>query len=169
LTVESYTEETGAEDLSIDDSPIIKALRTQIRDLEKAVKAAPSRESIEAEIRTELERTKAISEQLIALGHPVGMAAVLQGRLGDADVTADAVAEALRGIGYQVEIGGAPEGNGEQPAAVNSQLAQVANLSAQVSTASASTPASFLDRINSAKDSAELNAIMAEAGELQQS
>jgi hypothetical protein len=52
---------------------------------------------------------------------------------------------------------------------VNSQLAQVANLSAQVSTASASTPASFLDRINSAKDSAELNAIMAEAGELQQS
>lgn len=169
MTVDNHTDTDDTVDQSIDDSPIIKALRSQIRDLEKAVKSAPTRESIEAELRNELVREKAITEQLIALGHPAGMWTTVNGRLGEADVTADAVAEALRGIGYQVEIGGAPEGNGEQPAAVNSQLAQVANLSAQVSTASASTPASFLDRINSAKDSAELNAIMAESGELQQS
>lgn len=166
---ESYTDAVDAVDQSMDDSPVIKALRKQVKDLETQVKSAPTREAIEAEIRTELERSKAITEQLIALGHPAGMSATVNGKLGDAEVTADAVAEVLRGIGYQVGAADAPEGDGGQPAAqADSDLAKVATLSAQVATAATGTTSdSLIERINSAKDSAELQAIMASAELLQ--
>jgi hypothetical protein len=144
----------------------MKALRKQISDLTKQVNSAPTRESIEAEVRSELARQSAISEQLIALRHPAGLAEFLQGKLGDAEVTFESVAEALRGIGYQVEVDGASsESEGENTAGDHTDLANVTGLSAKVRSAAQGGDADDLMRkIGQTKDQAELNALMAEAG-----
>lgn len=166
MTLDNNTEGADAQDGSMEDSPVIKALRKQIRDLENANKSAPTRESIEAEIRTELERESAISSQLIELGHPAGMSAFLKGKL-EGDVTRESVVAALEGIGYKVEVPDAAEGSDGAAAAGQSDLARVASLSAQVaSAASGASSDDIMQRINQAQTPAELQAIMAEAGAL---
>lgn len=152
-------------DGSTDDSGVMKALRKQIKDLENQLKSAPSRESVEAEIRTELERESAISEQLIALGHPVGMANILKGTLGDADVTLDSVAQALQSIGYSVEVPDETSKSDADESEEASNLARVTNLSAQVqSAAQGGDLDDVLQKIGQAETPAQLAAIMAEAG-----
>lgn len=165
MTQEGYTDTTDATEESMDDSPIIKALRKQIRDLEKAVNAAPTRESIEAEVRGELARQAAISAQLIELGHPAGMWEAVKGRLGESEVTRDSVAEALRGIGYQVEVVEAPEESGGEASVNVSDLAKVTSLSAQVrSAAQGVDPGDVMRKINQATSPEDLQAILVEAG-----
>lgn len=136
MTQENYTDGTDAVDQSVDDSPVMKALRKQVKDLQAQVNAAPTRESIEAEIRAGLARESAISEQLIALGHPAGMSAVLNGKLGEAEVTRESVAEALQSIGYKVEVEDAASDEGSEPVGNQSDLANVSRLSAQMQSAS---------------------------------
>lgn len=168
MTVEGYTEENGAQDDSM-DSPVMKALRKQIRDLEKQLSSTPTRESIEAEVEARYLRRQAIQAELIQLGVPTGIGEFLEGKLGEAEVNTSSVTDLLRGIGFSVGEAGVPDGNGEEQQEANSQLAKVASLSAQVSTSSSGGPANFLDRINSANSPAELEAILKESGEFQPS
>jgi hypothetical protein len=168
LTQDNNTEGDVALDEST-DSPVMKALRKQIKDLEKQANSAPTRESIEAEVRDELARQSAISEQLIALGHPVGMSSLLKGQLGEAEVTRESVAEALRGIGYQVEVDGASsEPEGEDSTQDHTDLANVTGLSAKVrSAAQGGDEDDLMRKIALTTNQGELNALMAEAGLVQ--
>jgi hypothetical protein len=164
LTLESNTDGNEAVDESM-DSPVIKALRKQVADLTKLVNNAPTRESIEAEVRGELARQSAISEQLIALGHPAGLSEFLNGKLGDADISRESVVSALQSIGFQVEASDAPAGEGHEPSESTSDLAKVTGLSAQVrSAAQGVAPVTDIQRINQAQSQEELTAIMAELG-----
>ena len=164
MTQDNDTTGVDATDESV-DSPVMKALRQQVKDLTKLVNNAPTRESIEAEIREGLARESAISEHLVALGHPAGMSAILTGQLGDAEVTRESVTEALQGIGYQVVVDDATsEPDGEAPSQ-QSDLAKVTSLSAQVRTAAQSGAEDDLSKkISQAQTPADLAALMAEAG-----
>jgi hypothetical protein len=143
----------------------MKALRKQIKDLQSQVNSAPTRESIEAEIREGLARESAISEQLIALNHPAGLSEFLKGKLGDAEVTRESVAEALKGIGYQVEEADASEGDGTEQSAQASDLAKVSTLSSRVRSAAQGEPSdAAMQRIQGAESPEKLAAIMAELG-----
>ena len=167
LTDESVTDTTDTADESMDeDSPVIRALRKQIKDLQSQAKNAPTRDSIEAEVRADLARQDAIADLLVGLGHPRGMSAVVKARMGDAEVTRESVAEALQALGYAVADGdeSAVESGGEAPEA-HSDLVNVANLSAQVrAAASGSGKESVEDRIAKAESPEQVAAIMAEAG-----
>lgn len=169
MTEDINTDTTGADDETVDttgDSPVIRALRKQLEDLKKAQKNAPTRDSIEAEIRADLARESAIADLLVGLGHPKGMSAVVKGKMGDAEVTPEGVAAALQSLGYAVtgEAGEAVGSGGETPEA-HSDLVNVASLSAQVrAVANGSNMESVADRIAKAQSQAEVNAIMAEAG-----
>lgn len=168
MTEDINTDTTDVEDESVstEDSPVIRALRKQIKDLQAVTKNAPKREDIEAAVRADLARETAIADLLIGLGHPKGMSAVVKGKMGDAEVTLEGVAEALQSLGYAVagEDEGAVGSGGETPEA-HSDLVNVANLSAQVrATASGSNKESVEDRIAKAQSQAEVNAIMVEAG-----
>jgi hypothetical protein len=163
LTLEQHDEGNETTDESM-DSPVIKALRKQIAELTKERSNAPTREIIEAEVRSQLARESAISEQLIALGHPAGLSEFLKGKLGDVDVTRESVASALQGIGYQVEVAGAPE-EGEAEASPSNDLANVSNLSASVR--SATTGDSRIDgvsKVNMVNTQAELVELMRKEG-----
>ena len=170
MTQDNYTDATDAVDQSVDDSPVIKALRKQIKDLEAITKNAPTRESIEAEVRQELERKSAISTLLIELGHPAGMSAVVNGTLGDAEVSRESVANALRSIGYQVEDADAPVDEGSEPPSQKlADLAKVSDLSSQVRAASqGSSLASEIEKIAQAQSPEELVRLAAEGGWLTQ-
>lgn len=162
------TDTTGAEDESVstDDNAVIKALRKQIRDLQAAVANAPTREDIEAEIRADLTRETAIADLLVGLGHPKGMSAVVKGKMGDAEVTVEAVAQALQSLGYAVEAAdGETAGSGGEVSEAQSNLVNVTSLSAQVqAAASGGGKESVEERIAKAQSPAEVAAIMAEAG-----
>jgi hypothetical protein len=102
---------------------------------------------------------------LIALNHPAGLSEFLKGKLGDAEVTRESVAEALKGIGYQVEEADAPAGDGTEQSAQASDLAKVSTLSSRVRSAAQGEPSdAVMQRINKADTPAELAAIMAELG-----
>src|SRR5690606_7641505 len=105
LAEDINTDTTGAEDESMsgENNALIKSLRKQIEDLKKESRNAPTREDIEAEIRADLTREAAIADLLVGLGHPKGMSAVVKGKMGDAEVTVEAVAEALQSLGYAVQ------------------------------------------------------------------
>lgn len=168
MTLEGHAETVDAEGTSVDDSPVIKALRKQIKDLESQVKSVPTRESIEAEVRESMARDAAISTQLIGLGHPAGMLDAVKGRLGDAEVSRDSVAEALRGIGYQVEDADATAGTtGEAPEA-GSALRDVTALSAKVRSAATGETSDPLKDIGATESRAELIALMEQQGLLAQ-
>jgi hypothetical protein len=166
LTTDNDTEGTETQDQSTDDSPVIKALRKQISDLTSELKSAPTRELVEAEVRTELERESAISEHLVALGHPTGMSAVLKGKLGDAEVTKETVITALQGIGYEVDVTDAsPESDNEDSAQQASELAKVQGLSAKVQAATqGNTTDDLTQRINQTDSREELRQLMDEEG-----
>ena len=163
MTLENNTDGTDAVDESA-DSPVMKALRQQIKDLKDLVKAAPTRESIEAEIRAGLARESAISEQLIALGHPAGMSVVLNGKLGEAEVTRESVASALQSIGYKVEVDDAAQDEGNEPTVNQSDLANVSSLSAQVRSAAGPDHSDLATKIANAQSQQEVAALMGEAG-----
>jgi hypothetical protein len=166
LAQDDYTEVAeGQQDESM-DSPVMKALRKQIKDLTQLVNNAPTRESIEAEIRAQLDRNSAISEQLIALGHPAGMSEVIRGQLGEGEVTLESVASALQTIGYKVEVANGPEGEDTvQDTTSSSDLANISNLSAQVrSAAGGDVRMDGVSKVNQASTQAELIELMRKDG-----
>lgn len=165
MTQDNLTNGTDTPDESVDDSPVIKALRKQVADLNKALKDTPSREDIEADIRTQLERESAISAQLVALGHPAGMAAFLKGQLGDAEVTLESVTAALEGIGYQVAVPGESSDTEGTTTPQVPDLARVSSLSASVQAAAkGDSSGSLTEKIAAAQSREEVTALMAEAG-----
>jgi hypothetical protein len=165
LAQDDYTEVAeGQQDESM-DSPVMKALRKQIKDLTQLVNNAPTRESIEAEIRAQLDRNSAISEQLIALGHPAGMSEVIRGQLGEGEVTLESVASALQTIGYKVEVANGPEGEDTVQDTTSSDLANISNLSAQVrSAAGGDVRMDGVSKVNQASTQAELIELMRKDG-----
>lgn len=147
------------------DSPVIKALRSQIKDLERELKARPDRDTLAAELRTQLDRDNEIIAQLKAHGHPAGILDVVKSKLGDGEVTSEGVASALTGIGYQLDGAGTVQDSGVQDNPDLSDLAKVTSLSREVSSAaSGATPDSIMDKISSAQSPEELAAVMGEAG-----
>lgn len=168
MTQDSNTEEGQTTDES-NDNELIKSLRDQIKEKDKQLKARPERESLEAEIRAELERKSAISEQLVALGHPKGLSDFLAGKLEeDAEVSRQTVAEALQSIGYQVEVDDAAEqSEGHEPSSQESDLARVGDLSSKVQAAASGgvDPSEALSKkLDAATSQADIERIMAEAG-----
>jgi hypothetical protein len=163
MTLDTTDVAVGTEE----ESPVIRGLRTQIRDLEASLKSRPEREQVAAEVRSQLEREQAIAEQLIALGHPKGMLDTVASKVGEGEVNRDSVAQALTSIGYNLvpENDAANDSKVEAKATDNSALAEVSTLSAQISAAAQGEPAdSTMAKIAGAKSNAELAAIMAEAG-----
>lgn len=158
-------EAQGQNQSSDEDSPVIQELRKQIKDMAKELKAMPSRTDIEAELRAQLAREMAVENQLVEFGVPKGIRSVVEEKLGDAEPTAEAVAEALKAIGFEVDDSDDAEGDKPVENKVASELADVASLSAKVrSTAKDNTPQSAIDKINQAKSADELAAIAAEEG-----
>jgi hypothetical protein len=148
----------------MDDSPVIKALRKQVADLTKLVNNAPTRESIEAEVRAGLARESAISEQLIALNYPSQLSEVLNGKLGEAEVSRESVAAALQGLGFKVEEPDAAQDAEQAPQVNLSDLANVSSLSAQVRSAAVPDHTDLATKLAGAQSQAEITALMAEAG-----
>jgi hypothetical protein len=152
-------------EVSTEDSGTLKALRAQIKNLEKELDARPAREELESQIRASLRREEDAAAQLIALGQPGGLARFALSEIGDAEVNEESVAAFLKGLGYDAkpvseEI--------EQTPSPAQQLAEVTDLGRRVSTAANNAPAGVGERIRAANSVAELEAIMAEADLLSQ-
>lgn len=157
------TDESQEDSTSGEDSNLVKDLRKQIKDLGRDLKSAPSRSEIEANIRASVAREKAIESQLIALKQPAGLSELVEGKLGDAEVTREKVAEVLTAIGFSVTE--ETEG-GEDDQHTAEDLAKVASLGNQVANAAKQqTTDNLTDKINAAETPEELAAIMREAGQ----
>lgn len=163
MTTDNHTDTTD----SSDESAVIKALRSQIKDLEKDIKARPDRETVEADIRSQLERESAIAEQLVTLGHPKGMSAIVAGKLGEGEITPEGVATALTTLGYEVKLEDTSEKSDDSstPDEASQALADVASLSSQVSSAAQNAPTDDTARlIAEAPDREALAQVMADKG-----
>lgn len=163
MTQDNDTDITDVQEES-QDSSVIQGLRSQIKTLEKDLKARPDRETLAAELKEQLSRDTAIETQLIGFDHPAGILDVVKGKLGDADVTRETVAEALTSIGYKVDVDDATSDHEEVTDSQDTDLAKVANLSATVQSAVQGTDSRDLtSRIESADTAEELTKIMKEA------
>lgn len=163
MTDDSNTEAVESKDDSSsgEDSDLVKDLRKQIKELNRELKAVPSRSEIEAELIASHNRKSAIESELVALNVPKGLVDTVEEKLGDAEANAEAVAEVLTGLGF--ELGGSNETEAEGTSV--DDLAEVTNLSNQVSNAANKQPKDDLgEQINSADTPAELANIMREAG-----
>jgi len=165
LTQESNIEATEAEGEG-EESATFADLRRQLKEAQKELKSRPDRDTLTADIRSQLERDTAIESALVQFGHPKGILDVVKGKLGDAEVTPEGVAEALTSIGYVVDVEGAASSQGEvAPATQPDALANVTQLGQQVrSAAESGSGASVEQRIAGAKTRDELAAIAEETG-----
>jgi len=163
LTQDNETEVVDVQETD-QDSSVIQGLRSQIKTLEKDLKARPDRDTLAAELKEQLSRDTAIETQLIGFGHPAGILDIVKGKLGDAEVTADAVAEALTSIGYKVDVEDATSDHEEVTEPEVTDLAKVTDLSAQVQSAAKGLDSrDIAARINQAESQDELTEIMKEA------
>lgn len=149
---------------STDESGVIKALRIQLKEQEKELKARPAREDLESEIRSKLKRESDIAALLTKQGQPSGLAEFALSKIGDQEVTEESVAGFLQGLGFDTQP---VSSDGQTSAPQAQQLAEVSTLASQVSAAASNTPAGIDDRIAKAQSPAELAAIMSEIGALQ--
>jgi hypothetical protein len=157
LTQDNSNDTGNDQDQSSEDSPVMKALRQQIKDLKDQLKAAPDRDSLAAEIRAELARDSAIEARLVSHKIPVGILDSVKSKLGDAEATAEAVDKALSDIGFSVDGTDAGSDQSNQDSQQQGDLAGVASLSAQVqSAAGQATPANAVEAVNQAKTREEL-------------
>lgn len=168
MTVDNTPEiEETQEESALDEATgLVRDLRNQIKALNRELQSQPKRSELEAEFRAAVARERAIEAELGRLNLPVGLSELIEAKLGEREVTAEAVAEVLTAVGFQVtagtEGGAAPEEAGNPLA---DQLSGVANLGSQVAqVASGISPDNLTDKINAAETPAELAAIMAEAG-----
>lgn len=139
MTNEQQTETTNAEGESgSEDSPVFRELRKKFEEAQKENKALTEKlANQEAEIRATLERDNAISSELGRLGYPAGILDVVKDKLGESEINTNSVAEALKGIGFEVSETD-PTSEDTQEEAVSKQhtdLADVTGLSAQVADA----------------------------------
>lgn len=154
------TTEVAGESKPEEDSDLVKDLRKQIKELSRDLKAQPSRTDIEANIRATVAREKAIESELTSLNLPAGLSEVVEGKLGDADVTAEAVAEALKAIGFELT-----DSTDDETPDVADQVNQVASLGNQIANKAKTDPnAALTEKINAADTMDELAEVMAKAG-----
>jgi hypothetical protein len=150
---------------SADESGVIKALRIQLKEQEKELKARPAREDLESEIRTQLKRESDIAALLTKQGQPSGLAEFALSKIGDQEVTEESVAGFLKGLGYDTQP---VSSDGQESAPPNQQLAEVTDLASRVSAAASNAPAGNVeDRLAKATSLADIETIMAEIGALQ--
>jgi hypothetical protein len=148
-----------------DESGVIKALRSQIKDLEKDLKSRPDRDTLEAEFLTQQERNSAISSQLVDLGHPAGMSAIIAEKMGEGDVTRESVTATLQGLGYNLEATPETAPDPSETSESDQALAEVTSLSSQVASAAGNPPADdTMAKIAATETREELAALMAEKG-----
>ncbi len=165
MTQDNDTNTVDVQDTDQDDNSLIRGLRSEIKGLQKELKARPDRDTLAAELKDQLSRDTAIETQLISFGHPAGILDTVKGKLGDVEVTAEAVAEALRGIGYQVDVDDATSDQEEVTEPEVTDLAKVTNLSAQVQSAAKGIDSRNVGvRIAQADSPEEVTEIMDEAG-----
>ena len=165
MTQDNETDAVDVQETDQEDNSLIRDLRAQIKDLAKELKAKPDRDTLAAELKDQLSRDMAIETQLIGFGHPAGILDIVKGKLGDAEVTAEAVAEALTGIGYKVDVEDATSEHEEVTEPEVTDLAKVTDLSAQVQSAAKGLDSRDVSgRINQADSQEELTEIMKEAG-----
>jgi hypothetical protein len=155
-----------------DETPLIKSLRKQLKELQKNT---PSRAQIEAEVRAEIRREQDLADTLIALGHPAAASSWVLPKLGDRPADFDNVSAILADAGYEpgqtAPASSRPTAPTQPtPAAptVDPNLRAVSSLSAQVATVVSGGPKTAMQRIAEAQTPAELAAIAAEHGFLQE-
>lgn len=147
-----------------DDSGLVKGLRVQIRDLQSELKSRPDRDSLWAEFQAEQQVNTAVEAALTSFGYPAGIRDTIKAKLGDGEVTREAVGQALASIGFNVNPD-AVTGQGGEADQARKDLAQVSSLSGQVQAAAGSgSGPNILDRIANATSQEELRAIAAEGG-----
>lgn len=163
MTQDNSTEDTETQgESSSDDSAVIRELRQQIKDMKSELKSVPNRSELEAELRAQVRKESAIEAELIHFGHPAGIREVVEGKLGDAEVTRESVAEALKAIGYAVT---ADESEGGGTSVESEDLRSVTELSSQVQSAAQKKEAeSFYDGLNKTETPDALAAFMREQG-----
>ena len=150
---------------STDESGVIKALRIQLKEQEKELKARPAREDLESEIRTQLKRESDIAALLTKQGQPSGLAEFAILKIGDQEVTEESVAGFLQGIGLTTNP---VSSDGQESESQTQQLAEVTDLASRVSAAASNAPAGNVeDRLMKAQSIAEIEVIMGEIGALQ--
>lgn len=143
------------------ESPVMKALRRQIKDLEAELRTRPAEDEVESRLRAKLKREADAAALLIEQGHPSGLAEFMLQKIGDTEITTDVVSSFLQGLGLDTQP--APAESQEQ--SQSTPLAEVTALSSQVSAAGAGASANnVMERIAKATSDKELAAIMAEAG-----
>ena len=163
MTQDNDTDTVDVQDTD-QDSSVIQTLRKELKEAKAELKATPDRETLVAELKEQLSRDTAIETQLIGFGHPKGMLDTVKAKLGDAEVTAEAVTEALTSIGYKVDVEDATSDHEEVTDSEDTDLAKVTSLSAEVQSAAKDLDSRDLtSRINQAESQEELTAIMKEA------
>lgn len=166
MTQNQYTDSSVPQDgTTQNDSAVIKELRQQIKDLSAELKSRPDETELRAALSAELARDSAIETMLVGFGHPKGIRSLVAEKLGDAEVTVEAVAEALVGIGYEVDTTKTVEGHAESTVPAHAGLAEVSGLSSRLqSTSGTGTPASDVTKVNEASSREELRQIAADGG-----
>lgn len=140
------------------DSAVLKDLRSKYNEAVKQLKAQPSRSEIEAEIRAAVLRESAIESQLVAAGQPKGLRPLVEEKLGDAEVSPEGVAEALKAIGFETA---STEGGTQQ----SDDLSEMSELSGSLQATVTGKDLSDVDqKLANAQTPAEIDAIMREAG-----
>ena len=166
MTQEQHTDVVDTTDES-DESSVLNAVRKELRDVQKELKARPDRDSMRAELETELADDNAIEALLTGFGHPKGILDTVKGKLGDAERTKETVGKALQDIGYKVEITDVSSESEQdsQESTENTELATVTGLSARVQSAvQGDTTADVKTQLGEAETDDQVKAIMAEAG-----
>ena len=168
MTQEQYAGDGDVSDES-SESSVLNGVRRELREAQKALKAKPDRDEMRAELKAELAGDFKIETLLEGFGHPKGILDTVKGKLGETEATVESVAKALTSIGYTVDVEGASSSDESVESNTEADLAKVANLSAQVqATTQGGASANVMDRISAANSNAEVEAIMAEAGLLQE-
>lgn len=171
MTEEQHTEveTTEGAETSGEDNELIRSLRAQIKEKDKALKAVPNVTEVEQRGYEKAKRDISIESQLVALGQPKAVRKLIEEKLEDAEaISREVVAEALKAEGF--DIAEEPEGGEEsqQGQQTAEDLAQVANLGNQVANAANQQTGNKLDeKIANAETPAELAQIMREAGQAQ--
>lgn len=162
MTEDNITEidEIEGNDVGSDEqSAAFKALRAKYNDTVKQLKAVPSRSEIEAEIRAAVLRESAIEQQLVAAGQPKGLRPLIEEKLGDAEVSPEGVAEALKAIGFETTA--STDSESQQ----SDDLSQVSELSGALQATQTGKDMDDVDaKLAKAETPAEIDAIMREAG-----
>jgi hypothetical protein len=166
LTEDNTTDagnDQGQNDEGADDSAVIRALRQELKDAQKQLKAQPSRADIEAEARAAVARESAIERELVSLKVPASVRLLVEEKLGDAEVSQEAVSEALVALGFQVTA--VDEGGSGESGGVAAAVDAVASLGNQVQAAAQNVQTDDLGaKIAAAETPEQLAQIMRDAG-----